>query len=321
MDKHLSLDSARAWWERPSDPEALKQVVAEHLMRDGRSYLATLYCREAGVTAVAAEPYEALHAVIAALRTHDVAPALSWLTQHRCALAALTRPHQQSGVAALEFALHRQHFLMLLQREGHGAAVAYARSHFQRLDASLLGDWQRLMGALLYAGRLLESPYSELLSESAWERAVHLFTRECCALLGTASESPLAVVVDAGTAALPTLVKMTSVVAAKGQSWQALQQLPLEVALPPRLAFHSVFACPVAREQSSPDNPPMILPCGLVLCKQSIQKLARGSGRLFKCPYCPVRTPVTPHVSSACRSRLRTQQLEVPVSACKPVFF
>jgi hypothetical protein len=25
-----------------------------------------------------------------------------------------------------------------------------------------------------------------------------------------------------------------------------------------------VFACPVARDQSSPDNPPMILPCGCV---------------------------------------------------------
>ena len=271
-------------------------------MHEGRSYLATLYCREAGVTAVAAEPYEALHAVVAALRTHDVAPALSWLTQHRSSLAALTSPHQQSGVAVLEFALHRQHFLLLLQREGgRRAAVAYARSNFQRLDASLLRDWQRLMGALLFAGRLLESPYSELLSETAWERAAHLFTRECCALLGTASESPLAVLIGAGTAALPTLVKMTSVVAAKGQSWQALQQLPLEVALPPRFAFHSVFACPVAREQSSPDNPPLMLPCGLVLCKQSIQKLSRGSGRLFKCPYCPVRVGLPTHHTSRYR--------------------
>ena len=131
--------------------------------------------------------------------------------------------------------------------------------------------------------------------------------------MGASAESPFAVAVDAGAAALPTLLKMTAVMTAKGQPWEGLEQLPLEVELPPRFAFHSVFACPVARDQSTPDNPPMILPCGyassqlrtaanalrtaaylhhlcsLVLCKQSIHKLARGNARVFKCPYCPVR--------------------------------
>lgn len=146
--------------------------------------------------------------------------------------------------------------------------------------------------------------------------------------MGAAADSPFAVAVDAGSVALPTLLKMASVLAAKGQPWDTLAQLPLEVELPARFAFHSVFACPVARDQSSPDNPPLILPCGcvaaamrpvsaardvpqastharlsshavlwlndrifsLVLCKQSVQKLARGNGRVFKCPYCPVRS-------------------------------
>lgn len=52
--------------------------------------------------------------------------------------------------------------------------------------------------------------------------------------------------------------------------------------------FHSVFACPVSREQSSTDNPPMLLPCGHVLAKQSLQKIAKSPVRAFKCPYCPV---------------------------------
>ncbi len=31
--------------------------------------------------------------------------------------------------------------------------------------------------------------------------------------------------------------------------------------------FYSIFACPVSKEQSSEENPPMMLPCGHVLCK------------------------------------------------------
>ena len=190
------------------------------------------------------------------------------------------------------------------------------------------------MGCLLFAERFDESPYAvrgkatrflacsanhsrervqNLLSDRAWSVAASSFSRECCALMGASAESPFAVAVDAGAAALPTLLKMTAVMTAKGQPWEGLEQLPLEVELPPRFAFHSVFACPVARDQSTPDNPPMILPCGyaalllrsvailpcaaahahptcsLVLCKQSIHKLARGNARVFKCPYCPVR--------------------------------
>ena len=143
-------------------------------------------------------------------------------------------------------------------------------------------DVRRLMWCLLFAERFDESPYAvrgearllhsptiskfaraqNLLSDRAWSVAASAFSRECCALMGASAESPFAVAVAAGAAALPTLLKMTAVMTAKGQPWEGLEQLPLEVELPPRFAFHSVFACPVARDQSTPDNPPMILPCG-----------------------------------------------------------
>lgn len=47
------------------------------------------------------------------------------------------------------------------------------------------------------------------------------------------------------------------------------------------------FALP-RRDQSTPDNPPMLLPCNHVLCEQSVMKIAKGRNRVFKCPYCPV---------------------------------
>ena len=107
-------------------------------------------------------------------------------------------------------------------------------------------------------------------------------------------------------------------------------QLPVEIPLGKEFVFRSVFACPVSREQvsgltnwvcwpdstelaapvsftretsrashpkppppqSTPENPPMMLPCGHCMCKQSILKIAKATNRAFKCPYCPQEATV-----------------------------
>lgn len=62
----------------------------------------------------------------------------------------------------------------------------------------------------------------------------------------------------------------------------------VEVPLPPAYHFHSIFVCPVSKEQSTEDNPPMMLPCGHVIAEESLRALAKH-GR-FKCPYCPTES-------------------------------
>ncbi len=71
------------------------------------------------------------------------------------------------------------------------------------------------------------------------------------------------------------------------QDLRTVEQLPVEIELGPEFVFRSIFACPVSRDMSTPDNPPMLLPCGHVLCEQSVNKLAKTRTRPFKCPYCP----------------------------------
>lgn len=61
-----------------------------------------------------------------------------------------------------------------------------------------------------------------------------------------------------------------------------------EIALPPGYQFHSIFVCPVSKDQTTESNPPMMLPCGHVIAQESLQRLAKGGSSVsLKCPYCP----------------------------------
>jgi hypothetical protein len=52
----------------------------------------------------------------------------------------------------------------------------------------------------------------------------------------------------------------------------------IEIPLPPENRYHSVFACPVSKDQSTEQNPPMMMSCGHVVSKDSLQKLSKTSG-------------------------------------------
>ncbi|KAK7302624.1 hypothetical protein RJT34_13516 [Clitoria ternatea] len=76
------------------------------------------------------------------------------------------------------------------------------------------------------------------------------------------------------------------------QEWQEMKHLPVPVELSKEFQFHSIFVCPVRRDQGTGENPPTLLPCLHVLSKQAIMKLSKNSTRTFKCPYCPSEATV-----------------------------
>ena len=65
-----------------------------------------------------------------------------------------------------------------------------------------------------------------------------------------------------------TFNRLAAVMASSKGGWASGEQLPVEIELGREYTFHSIFACPVSREQSSAENPPMLLPCSHVLAKQ-----------------------------------------------------
>jgi len=269
-----SLRPPPPWPNGPHPP-------AQHFFREGRFDLGTLFASESGVEGSEAlkSPYQEMHRVLEALaKRRDVEPALDWAERNAARLG---------GEGHLEFMLHRLRFIQVLEGEGRRAAIEYARRHFPKFAARHLEDVQGMMGLLLWAGRLDEAPRKELAAGRLWEQAAEEVARQSCALLGQASESPLLVSVAAGAAVLPTLLKVVRTMG-KGIDFKTCEQLPVELELGREYYFHSIFACPVSKDQSTKENPPMMLPCGHVLSRESLLTICKKeTARTFKCPYCP----------------------------------
>lgn len=62
------------------------------------------------------------------------------------------------------------------------------------------------------------------------------------------------------------------------QNFTQVMQIPfqIEIDLDPDHRYHSVFACPILRQQTSEDNPPMKLSCGHVISRDALNKLSNG---------------------------------------------
>jgi hypothetical protein len=50
----------------------------------------------------------------------------------------------------------------------------------------------------------------------------------------------------------------------------------MEVPLPASRRYHSVFVCPVSKEQATETNPPKMLTCGHVIAQESLNRLLKG---------------------------------------------
>lgn len=234
--------------------------------------------------------FSEMYHILDSLRNqHDLGPAIEWARTHSQKL-------EQRG-SNLEFELGRLKFVELFKSEdmmsddewaGPTLALEYARTVFPTFSTRYVRETSHLLGSLAFAANLQSSPYAALFyNQTAWEEASTSFTREFCGLLGLSEKSPLYTAVTAGGIALPVLEKVERVMAQTRGQWTSVNELPVETPLPPAFRFHSIFVCPVSKEQGTDTNWPMMLPCGHALAKESLEAHARGKSRM-KCPYCPV---------------------------------
>ncbi|GAB2283033.1 hypothetical protein Dimus_017564 [Dionaea muscipula] len=281
LEKSFNPDIAKAYRNVDFDFHTVNQIVASHLYRQGLFEVGDCFTDEAGEQEIGGvkSSFVEMYHMLGAMKSRNLEPALKWVTENSEEL-------KQKG-SDLELKLHRQQYLEILQKQGRDPALQYARAFLTPFFTSHQAEFSKMMGCILFAGRLDSSPYADLLSPSHWDKLSEELIRQFCNLLGQSFESPLSVTVAAGAQGLPTLLKLMNVMTGKKQEWQSMKQLPVPIDLDREFQFHTVFVCPVSRDQATEENPAMLMSCGHVLCKHSIHKLSKNSGKSFKCPYCP----------------------------------
>lgn len=232
--------------------------------------------------------FRGMHEILLQLRVQrDLKPAMHWATTNS---KELTERGSNLGFELCKL----QYTNILFENASDGVlslasmirAMEYAQTAFKPFQSEYSHDVQELLGAHAFFSNLEQSPYhARLNSAMAWDEVAQLFTKEFCALLELSADSPLYVTATAGAIALPPLLKLQAIQKQKNASWTSANELPVETPLPPSYQFHSIFVCPVSKEQATDKNPPMMIPCGHVICQESLMRLAKGSK--FKCPYCP----------------------------------
>ncbi|XP_015956162.1 protein RMD5 homolog [Arachis duranensis] len=281
LDKLLYPDISKVYRTADYDAHVVNQILANHFYHQGLFDVGDSIMKEAGEPEATAlrSLFLEMHQILEAMRVKNIQPALTWVSANREKLV-------QNGFN-LEFRIHRLQFIELLRNGNRADALKYARTYLAPFASLQENEFQKLMGCLLYSGRVENSPYPELVSPSNWTEITEELNRQFCTLFGQSYKSPLSVAMAAGFEGLPTLLKLANVMAVKKHEWQSMKQLPVPLELGKEFHFHSIFVCPVSRDQCSEENPPMLLPCYHVLCKQSIMRLSKSSAQVFKCPYCP----------------------------------
>ncbi|XP_001635200.2 E3 ubiquitin-protein ligase RMND5A [Nematostella vectensis] len=260
----------------------LNEVICEHLFRQGRLDVAEELIKEANLQLDSSrkEPFQELNRILESCKNKDLDPALEWAKAHHFQL--------KSRGSSLEFKLHKLKFLDLLKCGLQQEALMYSRN-FGPFAKEHTKEIQQLMACLLYTKTGLEqSPYASLLDPVHWLDISDMFARDACALLGLSLESPLQVCITAGCVALPSLLQIKQVMQQRQVAgvWSSKDELPVEVDLGPEYRYHSIFACPILRQQCTEANPPVRLTCGHVISKDALNKLTNGNK--VKCPYCPL---------------------------------
>ena len=270
-------------------PTSLYTTIIQHFYRQGRFELADTFTKESNCSHDdhAYMAFQQLHQIVSQMQhKQDLSLAQAWVANHRDFLIKRDSP--------LEFQLSRLQYLHYCSLGKAADAINFFKSHAHIFGEKYLKEIKQLTGCLSYIHRLSSSPYGNLIYPALpWQEALDEFIQEYTAWLGLPYESPLACCVQIGMLALPKILKVSQLVKDKGIEWTSQNELPIEIDIPDTVRFHSVFTCPVSKELSTTNNPPMMLPCGHVICKEALSKLAKSSTSKIKCPYCPGESTAT----------------------------
>ena len=243
-----------------AQPALINRAIAMHLLREGQFSVASTFLNEAtnnpqrtnshhpytgsrtvlnddlGIDSLRnealrrqfADMYYILHEL---KNQRNLRPAIEWARTKSAEL--------ETRGSNLEFDLGRLQFVWLFTggsnpedsrnlAQSQQDALQYARTEFAGFQARYLKEIQQLCAAMAFSPNLAQSPYRRIfLNPGAWEGIASSFTREFCSLLGLSADSPLYIAATAGAIALPTLLKLQTIMKEQHAGWTSQNELPV----------------------------------------------------------------------------------------------
>lgn len=209
--------------------EPNKTIPAHQVTKDSSKTPGSLLDPDEVPSAEVRNQFASMYYILQQLQENrNLLPAIEWSRENREALEARG--------SNLEFELCRLQYVWLYHggannqgtASGWLGALEYARQEFHVFVPRYLREVQQLVGAMAYSPNLGGSPYASLFNNtSAWDDVATFFTREFCSLLGLSADSPLYVAATAGAIALPTLLKLQTIMKAKRTEWTSENELPV----------------------------------------------------------------------------------------------
>ncbi|WRT65168.1 uncharacterized protein IL334_002111 [Kwoniella shivajii] len=284
-----------------SDPEAIRaldEVILESLGRRGIWEAVEAMEEETSLSYPSSKRSLSteLQYILTSISSSDLQPALNWCESNSSFLSS--PPHPSS----LPYYLHKAVFRSIKNRQ---EAIVYARKNMMQYVPTQ--PVLKLITSCLYDPTTppLHPPKStngdiamsnqeaeEKERKDELEELRKMFQNEFCRRYQWSKEDPLEVVTELGSrgGTLDKIEKARRVMGEHLGNVRKWDELPMEVPLPTSRRYHSVFVCPVSKEQATESNPPKMLTCGHVIAEESFNRLLKGGRRSIKCPYCPMET-------------------------------
>jgi E3 ubiquitin-protein transferase RMND5 len=264
-----NLEDLQAHKAEKFDPSTLDSLISNYLLSQGLFDQARLISQKDYIeSAQLSKIYETL----ALIEQGDLDSAL------------LTASEVKIPCRNVMFCIHKLRYLAFLKSNQLQQAFEYARNNLQQFADTHIEEIKHLMGSCLFVNDPGNSHYKSLFTEAYVQETLKEILAEWSKASEIPTNSPLETIVRAGDQVAAELVPIASI--AGDKFWSS--PMPTELRLENELRFHSTFVCPVSKEVATGENPPILLPCGHLIAKNTMDRLLATTIRAkFKCPTCP----------------------------------
>eukprot|EP00963_Diacronema_lutheri_P002798 scaffold216_cov375-Pavlova_lutheri.AAC.2 len=244
---------------KPSTPEKVEEFERERLDRILIDYLLRESLKESGMAVVRSTELEGLvdvdifletQRIASTLKQGDCRSALAWCAQNAGRLKKLR--------SSLEFNLRVQEFVEYVRSGRLLDAVQYARTYLGPWSSVYSKQFYEAMGVLVFGPQTKCERYRQYFAPARWDDLAGL------SVLNSHRDSTEEVNIE--------------------DPMQLKQFQTLAAGLPRAKHLHSKIRCWLTKEVMTDENPPLLLPNGMVYSRKGLETMALANAGWITCP-------------------------------------